>query len=346
MIPYLLVLGFVILWVVLERKSLNRKAFWIPLTTLSLFAGLRSYQVGTDSGTYTRLFRSNLNIYNFEFQENVELGYQLLEYMLLRMNADYFWLFFLSSIIIVYCYLTIIKRYSVNYTFSVFLFITLGVYTFFFNGLRQGIAMAVFTIALPFLIEKRLIIYLIICFVGSLFHISALFMIPFYFIVNLRVKPIYKILATFLGSLLTSRLAVSYVAGTNERYEGYAQVTESTGGHLTLGFQTMLVLFVYSFIYIYRIKNKQFLKIFTFYASGVLFVIPLALLGTNPSGPQRLLSYFTWTLVLILPFVFRKINNSYATAGTVILCLIYFVLTTSKFSNLSPYILNPAFRIF
>lgn len=346
MLPYLILLALIIFWIVLEYKALNRRAFWVPWLMLSLFAGMRSFRVGTDSGNYTKEFRSGLDIYNFRFSETIELGYQLLEYSLLSITKNYFWLFFITALIVTFCYLKTIKKYSTNYWFSVFLYITLGYYTFFFNGLRQGISMAIFTIALPFLIEKKIIPYLLVCLIGSLFHISALFMIPFYFIVNLRIKPFYKIVATFLGSLLTSRFAVSYVAETNERYEGYTQVSESAGGYLILGFQVMLVVFVYSIIYIYKIKDKNFLKMFTFYASGVLFVVPLALLGTNPSGPQRLLSYFTWTLVLILPFIFRRLNNAYAYIVAVVLFLIYFVLTTSRFSNLTPYIINPIFEIF
>lgn len=346
MLPYFLLLSFVLFWILLERKTLNRKAFWVPLIVLSLFAGMRSYRVGTDSGTYTRHFRSNLNIYNFEFQEGVELGYQLLEYMLLRINADYFWLFFITAIVVVYCYLTIIKKYSMNYCFSVFLFITLGVYTFFFNGLRQGLAMAIFALALPYLLEKKLIPYLIICFLASIFHSTALVMIPFYFLVNLRIKPIYKILATFLGSLLVSRFLVSYIATTNERYESYTEVSEEAGGLLTIGFYTILLLFIYSVIRFYNIKDKYIIKLFTLYAVGVVFIIPIAMLGAMASGPQRLISYFTWTLILILPVIFKRINNIYVTSLAVVMFLVYFLLTTSTFSSLTPYVINPIFEIF
>ena len=208
MLPYLLVLSFIMSWIALEKKSLNRKSFWVPLIVLVLFASIRSYHVGTDGRTYVIPFISQLDVEYFQIQENIEIGYQLLEYLLLSLTSDYFWLFFVTALIVVYCYLTIIKKYSVNYWFSVFLFITLGVYTFFFNGLRQGLAMAIFALALPYLLEKRLIPYLIICFLASLFHLTALFMIPFYFLVNLRIKPFYKILATFLGSLFFSRLLI------------------------------------------------------------------------------------------------------------------------------------------
>lgn len=346
MFPYLLVLSFVIFWIVLEKKALNRKSFWIPLFLLTLFAGLRSYRVGTDTGNYTRNFNSQLNIDSFEFNKDIEFGYQVLEYALLSVTSHYFWLLTITSFIIIYCYLSMMKKYSVNYWFSVFLFITLGVYTFFFNGLRQGLAMAIFMLAVPALLEKKFINYLLVCLFASLFHITALFIIPFYFIVNLRIKPIYKILITFLGSLLASRFLVFYISSTNDRYKGYAQASEEAGGYLTIGFYTFIMILIIFVGYLYRIKDKHFQKLLTFYASGVVFIIPLAMLGTNPSGPQRFLSYFTWALVLILPAIFRKINNIYITGLTVFIFLIYFFLTTTKFSNLTPYIINPIFEIF
>ena len=97
MLPYLLVLSFVLLWILLERKALDRTAFWVPLIALSLFAGIRRTGVGTDSSTYTQDFRSGLDVYNFEFNELVEPGYQLLEYNLLKVTHNYFWLFFITK---------------------------------------------------------------------------------------------------------------------------------------------------------------------------------------------------------------------------------------------------------
>lgn len=333
-------------WIVLEKKTLNRKSFWVPLIVLSLFSGIRSFRVGTDSENYTRDFRISLDIYNFQFNESIEIGYQVLKYLLLVLTHNYFWLFWLSGLIVVYCYLKIIKRYSVNYWFSVFLFLTSGVYTFFFNGLRQGLAMAVFALAIPYLIEKRFFIYFVVCVVASLFHTTALFMVPFYFLVNFKIKLIYKVMITFLGSLFTVRFLIAYIAEENERYKGYAQVSESAGGFLTLGFYTLISFFIFFVIYIYKIKDEQLLKLFTFYTVGVFFIIPIAMLGANPSGPQRLLSYFTWTIVLMLPIVFKRINNIYITSISVFVFVIYFILATSKFSNLTPYIINPIFEIF
>lgn len=346
MLPYLLVLGFVTFWIALEKTAVGRKSFWLPLLVLSLFAGMRSYRVGTDSGTYTRKFVSNLSTNYYNFREDVEIGYQLYEYLILKFTHNYFWLFFLSGLIVVYCYLYIIKRYSVNYLISVILFVTLGVYTFFFNGLRQGLAMAIFALSLPYLLERKFFYYLLVCIIASLFHKTALIMIPFYFLVNLRIKALYKILATFLCSLILSGPLVGYISSTNERYETYSEVAEKSGGILTLGFYVILLAFIYFIIRHYKVKDQQVLKMFVFYSMGVVFLIPIAMLGSNPSGPQRLLIYFAWTLILILPAIFKKINNVYITSVSVMAFIIYFILTTSRFSNLTPYIINSAFEIF
>lgn len=346
MLPYILILFFVMFWIWLEKESLNRKAFWLPLFTLVLFASFRNYRVGTDTGTYIKNFVNQLDYNYFSFRDGVELGYQLIEYFLLRITHNYFWLFFVTSFIVVFCYLYIFRKNSKDYITSVFIFITLGTYTFFFNGLRQGLAMAVFAFAIPYLITRNFYKYFLICIFASFFHTTALLMVPFYLLVNLNFKLLYKLVATFFGSFILSKYLIAYIASTNERYESYTQTSENSGGLLTLGFYVIMLVILYISSYIYKIKDKEFIQIFAFYALGVTFMIPIALLESNPSGPQRLLPYFTWTLALILPFLYKKINNNYIYIASFVLGLIYFYLTTSRFSNLTPYTINPIFEIF
>lgn len=346
MTPYLFILGLVMFWVYLEKIALNRKAFWVPLLLLSIFAGVRSNRVGTDSGTYTSLFQSNLNTEYYEFNPDVEIGYQYFEYFLLNFTHQYYWLFLITSFIVCFCYLSVIKRFSHDYIFSIFLFITLGLYTFFFNGLRQGVAMAIFALSLPYLLEKKFILYFLICIFASFVHTSALFMIPFYFLVNIRIKLIYKIATVFLFSIISSQLIIQYFAESNKRYESYAEFSDESGGLFILGFYFILLFFIYIMKKIYNIKDAFFQKTFEFYALGIAFLIPVAMLGTAASGPQRLLGYFTWVLVLILPYIFLRINNKIIKYFFSILMIVFFYLTTSRFSNLMPYTLNPVFEVF
>lgn len=346
MLPYLLILFFVMFWIWVEKESLNRKALWVPLFILVLFASFRDYRVGTDTGGYVKNFINQLDYRYFNFHDGIEFGYQFIEYFLLRITHNYFWLFFVTSFIVVFSYLYIFRKNSKDYTSSVFIFITLGTYTFFFNGLRQGLAMAVFAFAIPYLITKKFYKYFLICILASLFHTTAILMVPFYLLVNLKVKLVYKLITVFLGSLIFSKYLIAYIASTNERYESYSQTSENSGGLLTLGFYIIMLIIIYISSYVYKIKDKNFNQILAFYALGVTFMIPIALLESNPSGPQRLLPYFTWTLALLLPFLYKKINNNYINIILFFLALIYFIITTSRFSNLTPYSINPFFEVF
>lgn len=346
MLPYLLVLFFVMFWIFLEEKSFNRKAFWIPLFVLAIFSSIRSYLVGSDSINYTADFRSQLDVSYFYFRPEVEYGYQILKYIILIFTKNYFWLFFISSLIVLSCYLSFFRKYSKNYFLSIFIFITFGFYTFYFNGLRQGLAMAITVLAIPFLIDNKFLKFSLIILIASLFHKTALIMFLFYFIVNLRVKIEYKVIAVFIGSLGLSRFVVNYLALVNNKYESYAEVSEKAGGYLTLIFYFIIGIFIYICMKRYKITSIDFNKLAQLYFCGVAFLIPVAMLGAAASGPQRFLFYFVWTVALLLPYIFQFIEKKYPYFLFIFLGIIYFCLTTSSFSNLIPYTVNEIFRFF
>ena len=346
MVPYLFILLFVMSWIILEQKALNRKAFWVPFVSLSLFASLRSDSVGSDSKNYTRDFVTQLDVNYFEFIKESEIGFQVIKYLLLNFTHNYFWLFLISSIIVIYCYLIFIKKYSKDYFLSVFIFITFGLYTFYFNGLRQGLAMAISMLAIPYMVQSKFIKFISIIFLASLFHRTALLFIIFYFIVNLRIKIEYKVLAVFLGSLSLSGLAIQYLASINEKYETYAEVSTKAGGYLTLGFYVLIAIIVYLSLKKFKANDFFYIKVSELYIYGVVFLIPVAMLGANASGPQRLLFYFIGLLVILIPYMFFRINNKLLYGLFLFLAIFYFYVTTSKFAHLTPYSLNQIFRIF
>jgi hypothetical protein len=345
MLPYLLMLGFIIFWIFLEKKALNRKAFWVPLLVLVFFASVRSYLVGADTETYTADFRNSVDANYYVFQEEVEYGYQLFEYSLLRVTHNYFWLFFFSSLLIVGSYLYIFRQKSEDYLLSVLIFISLGFYLFYFNGLRQGIAMAIVALATPYLINKNFLKYTLIVLLASFFHKSALILVLFYFIIHLKIKLEFKALAVFIGSFIISGSAVKYLASTNEKYSGYAEVSEYTGGYLTLFFYFFISSFLYIFYKKYKIENPDYYILLQLCLYGVLFLIPVALLGSNPSGPQRLLFYFVWVIALLIPSVMRKLNYNFLYSIFLILAFVYYSMVLG-FGNLMPYRLNDIFRVF
>lgn len=346
MAPYLFVIGLVVFWIHFEKITLNRKAFWIPLFLLSIFAGIRSSKVGTDTGAYVALFEMNLDPKYYQFNPNVEIGYQYFEYTLLNLTHNYYWLFLLTAFFIVYSFLLIIKKYSINYSLSVFIYITLGIYTFFFNGLRQGIAIAICFLALPYLINKIFLKYLFFVFFASFFHISAWIMLPFYFLVHANFKLEYKVLISFFSSLFGSGLLISHLAQDNIRYEAYAEVSDSAGGYIMLLFYLFLAIVIYFLGKKDRLTNNEYNIFEQIYLCGSFLVIPITFLGTSASGPQRIINYFIPILVFLIPFIISKLKYNFVKFIFYFGLVIFFYITTMRFSNLTPYLVNPVFEIF
>lgn len=152
-------------------------------------------------------------------------------------------------------YLYVFKKRLEDYLLSVFIFITFGFYLFYFNGLRQGLAMALVALATPYLIDKKFLKYLFIVIVASFFHKTALIMILFYFFIHLKIKFELKALFIFLGSFLVSGTAVQYLGSINEKYSSYTEVSEVKGGYLTLFFYFLISLFSYIFYKKYNVKK-------------------------------------------------------------------------------------------
>ena len=346
MLPYFIVLLSVTLIVFFENKYLSRKAIILPLMILISLSSLKSNTVGTDSRTYTLAYDFKYNPYNHGFDPNVEYGYQLLDAFVLNFSYNYFWLFLLTSILVIPLYMVTIKKLSINYYYSVFIYITFGIYTFFFNGLRQGIAMSICFFCLPYLVEKRWILYFVFVVIASMFHISALVMLPMYYLVNSKFKLEYKVFGCFIISLLTSQILIGYLAEGNIRYEHYTEKAEKTGGYITLLFYTLIGVLVFVLGKKYRNFDIRFNKFEQILLCGLALVFPVSLLGTDPSGPQRVLYYFVGVVIFLIPYILRRVKSAYFNLLFIFLSIIYFLLITMRFSNLYPYQINPFFEIF
>lgn len=346
MLPYMIILLFVVSVIYFEAEYLGRKAIIFPSMLLILFSSIRNYTVGTDSVIYTEAYRFGYDPYYYGFNSKVEYGYQFIDSFILNIFSNYFWLFLFFSIIVISLYMITIKRLSINYLMSVFIFITFGFYTFFFNGLRQGVAMAICFFGLPYLIEKRIIPYFLVVLTASMFHVSALVMLPVYFLVLTKIKIEYKILACFIVSILASQILIGYLAQGNSRYEHYTQEAEKAGGYITLLFYSLIGFFIYFSGKKIRLEDVRFDKFQQIFLCGLALVLPISLLGTDPSGPQRILYYFSSMVVFLIPYVLKRFNNVYFNILFIFLSVVYFLLITMRFSDLYPYQINTFFEIF
>ncbi|WNL42931.1 EpsG family protein [Halomonas sp. PAMB 3264] len=348
MIAYLLLLIFVTINTCVWRRAgssgVRRLGLFFTGTALVLFAGLRNRRVGTDTGTYIRHFYESDS---FDIViERQDTGYYLLSWIARTLSESYSMLLVLIALIVVSCYLTTITRLVKRYETGVYLFVTLGTYTFFFNGARQGIAAAICFLAIPFLLERRLWPYIALVAFAALFHRTALIALPLYWLATTQVR--WQRLA-ILG--FTTVIAVAFLSVfvglaselLSDRFSTYAEAGEG-GGEVTVAFLFGQGVMLYIFKRYVPDPNGWYARLLNIYLIGLVPTLASTLSSVNPSGVLRLHLYFSSMSILLWPMVFQQLGTTTTrillAMGFLCVTAMYFVLTTSTFSNLSPYSFN------
>lgn len=352
MIPYLALLFVVTGLAFVGKRSGNAaRPLYIGmiLLVLTLFAGLRDVSIGTDTGTYLRKFAI---IYSVDdIWRTTEIGFNALMVLCAEISTSYALFLTAIAMIVVYCYVAGILRMTKHYDIALFLFITLGAYTFFFNTARQGIALSLCFLALPWLLNRRPLPYVLTVGVAALFHHTALVALPLYAFAQPRVS--WRQLA-FIGigvvmmvAFLTAfvQLAVDLLA---DKYASYAQEAEGGGVVMTtfLVAQGLLLFFAGK-----QMDNpdERYARLLNIYLIGLVPAIAAAISSINPSGLLRLHFYFSHTALLLWPiFISRSrdgLLRNLLLLALAVLAITFFVLTTVTFSNLAPYRLNPEFSL-
>ena len=349
MFPYLTVLLIVVLIVYAARRSRRRGTaalgIGVASVLLILFAGFRDSRVGTDTGIYVYQF-TQVDSLQSALSGDMEVGFLLLNWTAKLVSDSYASLLLLIAAIIVPLYVSTIVRLAKRYETGIYLFVALGVYSFFFNGARQAISAAICFWAIRFILDRRLIPYATAVGLAMLFHKTALVALPLYFLAVPRLR-IAGLVGLFAGSLVLAAFLGIFVELTAEllgdRFASYAE--EGEGGGRVMGMflliQGALLAWLRRFI---RDEREIYTRLLNIYLVGLVPVAVSILSSVNPSGLLRLHIYFTAVAVLLWPMVFRHVQGIQQRGmlgfAFVLFTIAFFVTTTSSFSALVPYQLN------
>lgn len=161
-------------------KNAKRLFYFFVAMILLLVAGFR-YRVGTDYTNYQR------NYYSYKTRD-VNLFSQpalsIVAHIAAFLFDDFATWFFLMSVITITPVMKGISDNSISVELSVIMYLLLGCWHFSFNLVKQCAAASILFVAYPALRDKKLVKWCIACLIASMFHISALLMIPVYFLVS------------------------------------------------------------------------------------------------------------------------------------------------------------------
>ena len=152
----------------------------LPCIFLFVIAGIRSLSVGSDNIAYAYYFL-RMTIEKIHLFSRGEYWVYNLWVYIIRSITDNMIIFNIVCAAVVYFSLYIfIHSFSEDERLSVLLFFSLGYFFTAMNQTRQAMAIAILLLGFCFLMRKKAIEALLLCFIASFVHNVAIVMIPVY----------------------------------------------------------------------------------------------------------------------------------------------------------------------
>jgi hypothetical protein len=210
----------------------NKRERWSIFALLCLIGPLvywcatRSRWIG-DTGAYYEMFQraptdlSGVSAFAHTYsKDNFFYGSVAVIKCLITENPQVFFAIIATTQLL--CLGLIYRKFSRNVWLSIFLFVaSTDYFAWMYNGMRQFLAAAISFAALPFIVKKKYIPAILIIYLGSLMHKTALLLVPVIFIVQGKAWN-KKTLLIMLGTVF----AVAFVSEFTSFLDGLLKETQ------------------------------------------------------------------------------------------------------------------------
>ncbi len=286
----------------------------IAIVMLSMVAAVR-YEVGTDYVAYANAYNALSGITPADFFNNFGDKYEIGIYIIAQiagLSSYSIPLFFgIFSFITVLFFFLAARKYELPYPWLLMALYLLIMFPSSLNAVRQLAAISIFFYATTFIFEKKIIKYIVLVLIASIFHKSAALLLPVYFIgkcftKGTAIRPKTMIMLLVVATLLTvfGAIGIQMILGLSflDKYDKYQNLSAASGG-LVLTLKIVVLAVVLAF---YRHIKKYTYSSFCI-VMALLEVVVLAV-SRNSVDIARFSLYFTpFSLILLayLPKVLR-----------------------------------------
>ena len=305
---------------------------------LFLFMALRSRYLGsTDSLNYYNMMRRAVNCDTFSRYydpEGVEIGFQVLVFLLSRIFHDSQMILVLSSALYAFSICFFVYHNSDDTAFSLTMYVCLGLFSFQVQGMRQAIAMSVCMMAYELVKKRKLALFLLAVLPLILIHRTAIIFIPVYFIYNLKydAKGLVMI-AGFSAALLFASKRV--VAIANMLFDSDYNQTKDSGGFIAV--MVYILIIVFAVFFDKELKTNDARKgLFYVTVLGAVFYL-MRYFGTQAA--ERISFYFLFGQTALLPGTISLLKPKERTLVKLIVYVLMIALFAYRLrgSDLAPY---------
>jgi hypothetical protein len=322
--------------------SLYRSKFSLLLGFFVVFVFLAlRYDYGTDLPTYRLLFETLRNNTLAEIiaqrDGQFEIGYKLLNKLFAPFGFNSL-LAFCAALQLAAFY-KIIKRAvpaGLEFFALFILLINPNLLLTESSSVRQTLAMSLFLLAIDSLFERKFTAYLLICLGASLFHYSALVLIPFYFILtpnrlnrfNGFALLIVFLLFVFAGRILITKPLELILTAAGSKYLGFLNsalfgVFEIGSGIKILVHASVMLMIIF--------RGNELTGFQAIAMKGALFSSVMLSLGFGFPMAGRLSMYFDPLVAVAFPCVIDRMKKDGVAYIAMLLYAIFIVALYYQF---------------
>ncbi len=293
---------------------------WLVLMTvvMTMFSGLRTGY--NDTAAYISGFLKADSVAVFlASPDNLNILHNPLFYFVtsvFRGLTDNYHIYLMAfAVLNTVLFVRFLRRYATegNFAFTVYLYFTIGVFTFSMAALKQITASALLTLAIPALVEKKWVRYFVIVIVAGLIHTYAFI---FLFLPFLTGKPwgwksILLLLAT-VWVMLTFESTIGSVLEYADSMGKHVAEFEVFDGNQMNPFRVAVFAVVPAAAWIFRRYlepelDREKCIMLNMSIISLMFMLLASMNGANMFG--RLARYFVLGSIIALPWIIDSVFN-------------------------------------
>ncbi len=323
MLPFTM-MYLVFAFVIISCLSIkDKKVSAIIITVLLVLVASVRINVGTDFYNYYIKFNTihySFNSYLEIINNGVDIGYNILNYFIQSIVDFEFAIFFVVSILIYPYTISFIRKNCIDFKLGIICYILLGFYLISLNIMKQSIAMTLILLFYSLLKDRKYIKSIIILFIASLMHTTALF-VGLLIILSRFIKPSKVVL--YLGVIIGFGISTfleeivyffsKFLPFLNDYLYYFDESRSVLLGDRSISFMIYIMVIFGFFIIHYLFKYKDFIKeksIFSYQDINlIIFAVIITVMSINFWPLNRLAFYFYQFLILLIPILLEKFNK-------------------------------------
>ena len=225
---------------------------------LLIFIGVTGFRgVGADFNNYVRLYNNQKNSSFADLWESIitfkDPGYRLICIISKWIYDSPITMFMIFVVLTIVPIIIVMYKETDNFAFSIVLY-TLLVWVDSFGAIRQAVASAFIVLGLPYLKKQKFCKYCLCVIAATMFHVTALVMLPVYFVLTRRMSFKNTLLIIVVSVVL--RYSYDFIFEILNVYKG-KDITEYSYMTSDVNIFRVLVSFAPILLFFFVPKNKM-----------------------------------------------------------------------------------------